>query len=127
MFKLEKQKTGSTPYIYIDEEQGYMRFQGESFHENVLEFYADIIAWLQGYLSTDFPSFTFDCELRYFNSSTAKMLLNMLLLMDEASAKGRKVTVNWITTVDNEINIECGEDFGDEVAHMDFKIVIHPA
>lgn len=126
MFKLEKEKTGSAPYIYVDEEKGYMRFFGESFHENVLEVYSDIIKWLQQYTKTEFQSFTFDCELKYFNSSTAKMLLNILLLLDEASKSGRLVTVNWITTADNEINIECGEDFADEVASLDFNIVIQP-
>lgn len=127
MFKLEKEKTTSTPQISIDEEKGYMRFLGESFHENVLEFYAEIIGWLQKYMKTNFGSFTFDCELRYFNSSTAKMLLNILLLMDEASAAGNDVTINWITTEDNEINRECGEDFSDEVEHLTFNIVIRDA
>ena len=95
MFKMEKEKTGSSPYIYVDEEKGYMRFLGESFHENVLEVYSDIIKWLQKYAATDFASFTFDCELKYFNSSTAKMLLNILLLLDEASKNGRQVTVKF--------------------------------
>lgn len=55
------------------------------------------------------------------------MLLNMLLLMDEASAAGKSVTVNWITTEDNEINRECGEDFAEEVEHLSFQIVVNPA
>ena len=32
MYRLELEKTGSTPYILIDEEKGYMHFQGECFH-----------------------------------------------------------------------------------------------
>lgn len=124
MYKLELEKTGSTPYIRIDEEAGYMLFRGESFHENVLEFYADIIEWLQGYMERDFETFTFDCELKYFNSSTAKMLLNILVLLDETCKTGKDITVNWITTEDNEINIECGEDFEEEVSYLTFNIVL---
>lgn len=127
MFHLEKEKTGSTPYIFIDEAQGVMRFVGESFHENVLEFYHDVVEWLQGYLARGFETFTFDCELKYFNSSTAKLLLNLLLLLDEAAEQGRDVTVNWITTSDNEMGIESGEDFSDEVGHLTFNLVVHPA
>lgn len=124
MFKLEREKTGSTPYILVDEEKSYMYFKGESFHENVMEFYKDIINWLQEYMEKDFSNFTFDCELKYFNSSTAKMLLNMLMLMDNAVNDEKSVKINWITTEDNEIIIECGEDFSDEVSNLDFNLVI---
>lgn len=121
---IEKQKTGSTPYILIDEEKGYMKFEGESFHENVVEFYRDVGDWLEAFLKTEFESLTFDCELKYFNSSTAKLLLNMLMEMDEYAAGNKNVTVNWITTADNDIIIECGEDFQEEMENLRFNLVI---
>lgn len=123
-YKLEKEKTGSTPYILIDEENSYMRFEGESFHENVIEFYKEVSDWLNQYLKTNFQQFTFDCKLKYFNSSTAKLLLNMLLEMDENVSKANKVIVNWITTEDNDIMIECGEDFGEELEQLEFNLII---
>lgn len=133
-FILEKQKTGSTPYILIDEKKGYMRFKGESFHENVIEFYREVSLWLEKYLKTDFTAFTFDCEFDYFNSSTSKLLFNMLLEMDECASKGKKVVVNWKTTADNDIIIECGEDFQEEMSFLEFNLVVeqnspnpHPA
>lgn len=124
-YKLEIEKTGATPYILIDEEKSYMRFQGESFHENVIEFYGEIDRWLGTYMQTDFNTFTFDCELCYFNSSTAKLLLNMLLGMDMMiEGTKKKVIVNWITTEDNDIIIECGQDFMEEVTNLEFNMVI---
>lgn len=126
MFKLEKERTNSTPYMFVDEESGYMRLLGESFPENVLAFYAELIDWLQEYLKGDFGKFVFDCELKYFNSSTVKLLLNMMLMLDEVSVGNNKVVVNWITTQDNEINIECGEDFQEDVENLEFNIVIRP-
>lgn len=123
-YKLEKAKTMSTPYILIDEEKRYMRFEGESFHENVSEFYSEVGDWLQAFLKTDFETFTFDCELKYFNSSTAKLLLNLLLEMDEHPEAGSKIIVNWITTRDNDIIVECGEDFQEEMKHLRFQLVI---
>lgn len=124
-YMLEKEKTGSTPSILIDEARSYMRFEGESFHENVAEFFREVSRWLEQYLKTDFGAFTFDCQLKYFNSSTAKLLFNMLLEMDEQAAKpGRSVTVNWICPADNEIIIECGEDFQEEVSHLEFNLLI---
>lgn len=123
-FRLEKSKTGSTPYVLVDEERKYMKFQGECYHENVLEFFRDINTWLADYLENSLGELTFDCELQYFNSSTAKLLLNILLEMDERAVNGRKMTVNWITTEDNDIIIECGEDFREELGNLEFHMVL---
>lgn len=123
-FILEKTKTGSTPYILIDEDKGYMRFEGESFHENVISFYQDVSNWIEGYLISDFKKFIFDCELKYFNSSTAKLLLNILIELDDHAVDGKEIIVNWITTADNAIIIECGEDFEEEIENLTFNLII---
>jgi len=123
-FFLEKEKTGSTPYVLIDEEKKFMRIAGESFHENIIAFFEEINEWLRKYLASDFDTFTFECEMKYFNSSTTKLLLNMLLNMDDSAVDGKKITVNWITTKDNDIIIECGEDFHEEMQNLEFNLVI---
>lgn len=122
-YRLEKEKTGSTPYVLIDEENKCMKFEGESFHENVIEFFKDVNNWLDNFLDTDFDAFTFDCNLKYFNSSTAKLLLNMLLDMDD-SDNAQNIVVNWITTENNDIIIECGEDFREEMNNLKFNLII---
>lgn len=125
-FLLEKEKTASTPYILVDEEKGYMKFEGESFHENVSAFYKEVGDWLRNYLDSSFTSLTFDCNMKYFNSSTTKLLLNMLLSMDKHAVDGKQITVNWITTEDNDIILECGEDFQEEMENLKFNLVIKP-
>lgn len=122
MFKLEKEKTLSTPYILVDEERGYMIFEGESFPENVIRFYAEITDWIYDYLKSDFQAFTFDCRLVYFNSSTSKFLLNMFAAMDEAAAQGKRVIVNWTCDSKNEIIIECAEAFAEDFPNLKFRI-----
>ena len=122
-YRLEREKTDTTPYVLIDEAKGYMKFEGESYHENIPEFFREIFDWLNNYLKTDFASLTFDCELRYFNSASVKLLLNILLKMD-SSAKGEKITVNWITTSNNKIIIECGEDFKEDLEKLTFNLIV---
>jgi len=122
-YKLELEKTELTPHVLIDEEKGYMRFEGESYHENVIAFFSRISEWLVGFLKKDFDTFTFDCELNYFNSSTVKVLLNMLREMDN-SQNAKKITVNWITVKNNRIIIECGEDFREDLEHINFILAI---
>jgi hypothetical protein len=123
-FKLEREKTDLTPYVLIDEEKGYMKLEGESYHENVIAFFSEISEWLSGFLKTEFSAFTFDCELKYFSSSTVKVLLNMLLDMDK-SPNAKKITVNWIASKKNEIIIECGEDFKEDINNITFNLVIN--
>jgi hypothetical protein len=123
-FHLERQKTTSTPYVLIDESRSYLRLEGRSFYENVVEFFAEVNNWLDKHLATDFKLFTFECELNYFNSSTAKLLLNILLKLDKYSTDENKVVVNWVTTASNDIVIECGEDFKDEVTNLEFNLII---
>jgi len=121
-FKLEREKTEMTPYILIDEEKGYIKFEGESYHENIFEFFKEIRDWLTSYLETDFDSLTFDCELKYFNSSTVKVLLGMLMEMDDCD-NCANIIVNWITTKNNKIIIECGEDFEEDVENITFNLI----
>jgi hypothetical protein len=124
-FRLEKEKTISTPYILADEEKSYMRLEGRCFHENVVLFFKEIEDWLDVYLETDFDSFTFDNAISYFNSSTTKLIYNMLRRFDERAGAGKKIVVNWITDWDNEIMIECGEDFRDEMEFLEFNLIVN--
>jgi hypothetical protein len=121
-YRLEKEKSDMTPHVLIDEESGYMKFEGESYHDNIVAFFREISNWLSQFLKTDFASFTLDCELRYFNSSTVKLLLNMLLDMDD-SPNSKNITVNWITVKGNKIIIECGEDFQEDLKNLKFNLV----
>jgi len=121
-FKLEREQTDLTPYVLIDEENGYIKFEGESYHENIFEFFKEIRDWLSEYLKTAFAKLTFDCELKYFNSSTVKVLLGMLMEMDDCD-NCDSITVNWITTKNNKIIIECGEDFEEDVENITFNLI----
>jgi len=123
-FYIEKQKTTSTPYTLVDEEKSYMRLEGRCFHEKVADFFKEINDWLAVYLASDFGKFTFDCKIDYFNSSTTKLLHNMLLKMDKHASDKNKITVNWITTEDNDIMVECGEDFREDVSNLEFNLII---
>jgi len=123
VFFLERERTELTPYVLIDEERGYMKLEGESYHEDVILFYKEISDWLKEYLNKDFNTLTFDCELFYFSSSTVKVLLNMFLDMDKSKNSGN-ITINWITSRKNEIITECGEDFKEDLKNVKFNIII---
>jgi len=123
-FRLERERKRTTPYVLIDEEKGYMRFEGESYLEDTVGFFKEINEWLKGYLTSDFTEFTFDCALEYFNSSTTKQIYNIFRIMD-ANAPGKKVVVNWmVASEDDDMLIECGEDYKYAMENLEFNINI---
>ena len=123
-FKLELPLTESTPYVLIDEAAEYIRFKGECYSENTIEFFKKTTDWLTTFLTTDFGLLVFDCELVYFNSSSSKLLYNMLKAMDKRASHGKKITVNWYVESGNDIILEYGEDFKDELKSLEFNIMI---
>ena len=134
-FKLEREKTNTSPYVLIDEAKGYMKLEGKSYLDDIIGFFGEIHDWLENYLLLSSASgtssaliehscLTFDCAMEYFNSSTTKMIYNMLRTMDKAAAKGAKITVNWITYDDDDMIIECGEDFKEDMEHLTFNLVV---
>jgi predicted ATP-grasp superfamily ATP-dependent carboligase len=123
-FRLEREKTKTSPYVLIEEERGYIRLEGESYLEDVIGFFVEITEWLTSYLASDFKELTFDCAMEYFNSSTTKQIYNMLRLID-SNASGKKAVVTWIVpNEDDDMLIECGEDYRDEMENLEFNLVI---
>ncbi|MCL1988631.1 MAG: DUF1987 domain-containing protein [Firmicutes bacterium] len=121
--KLELPKTESTPYVLLDSEKCYMTFKGECYSENVIDFFKNITVWLTEFLASNFAELDFDCELDYFNSSSSKMLYNILLALDESASKGKKININWYVDPENDVLIEHGEDFQEELKHANFNII----
>ena len=126
-FYFEKKATTSTPYVLVDESRSYIKIQGRSFHADVIVFFKEIINWLDAYLETDFKVFTFDCEFSYFNSSTSKLLHNIFTKMDKHAAEGKDIVVNWIVAADNEIILECGQDYMEDVESLRFNLCVKDA
>jgi len=120
-YKLEREKTNTTPYVLIDEEKNYMKLEGKCYLEDIIEFFQDINDWVERHVSSGSAELTFDCEMKYINSSTTKVIYNMIRTMDKAAGKGAKVVVNWIAG--NDMIIECGEDFEEEMENLTFNLV----
>ena len=123
-FILELQKTTSTPYILVDEAKGYMKMEGKSFPEKAAEFFNDVNDWLNKYLETDFGSFTFDFAMEYYNSSTYKIIMDMMMKMDKFSIGNNNITINWIAAEDDDIGIESGDDIKEDMENLEFNLVI---
>ena len=119
-----REKTKSTPWINFDPEQNYLGIKGESYPEDSAKFYSPMLEWLETYLQqvNDTPV-QVDVELIYFNSSSSKILMNLFDMLEDAASKGIPITVNWKYDQDNDIAMECGEEFQEDLEHVDFNLL----
>ena len=117
--------TERTPEIDFDFSQNIFKITGESYPENVNEFYDNILEKLKNHLAQrSDATITFDFELIYFNSSTAKVLMELFDLMEETAESGNKVVVNWIYEEDDDHMEELGEEFGEDLEKATFHLTV---
>jgi hypothetical protein len=101
------------PTVTFDAESGVCEISGESYLEETVEFYAPLLKWLEEFTEDTNRSITFDFKLTYFNTSSSKRILDIMLLLKEFQEDGGNVTANWFIEDDDT-------DMEDEVE--DFKI-----
>ena len=112
--------TDRSPAVRFDPAAGTLTLAGESYPEDAAAFFGPILHALRAFLQTEGPSVTVDIALVYFNSSSAKALMNIFQMLEEAATAGRAVRVNWHFAPDDETMEEFGEDFASDLDAIDF-------
>ncbi|WP_224998199.1 DUF1987 domain-containing protein [Cesiribacter sp. SM1] len=93
-----------TPAIKFDP-NGTLSIAGRSLPENAESFYKPLIDWVARYAETAQPELTLlTIELEYFNSSSVKQILMILLKLEELHRQeGKEVQVVWSYNQDDEL------------------------
>lgn len=124
MQNLVIEQTKSTPYINFDANSGFLQISGESFPENVTKFYTQIIDWIQNYLNQESKEMTIEFRITYFNSSSSKVFMTIFDLLEERVIEGREISVKWMCDKQNELAIECGEEFKEDLHELPFSVEV---
>lgn len=118
-----REKGKATPYIHFDPENNHLEIKGESYPENSAKFYSPMLEWLETYLRQPVAdSIEVHVELIYFNSSSSKILMNFFDMLEDAAREGLLVSVNWRYHEDNDIALECGEEFQEDLERVAFQL-----
>jgi hypothetical protein len=116
--------TERSPAVDFDFAAGILALKGESYPEDASRVFGPIFAALEAFLAAaSGREVRFDIELVYFNSSSAKALMNMFQTLDRAAASGVSLVVNWRFAPDDETMREFGEDFSEDLEHLAFNLV----
>jgi hypothetical protein len=118
-----RERTKSTPWINFDPKQNFLEIKGESYPENSAKFYSPMLEWLEEFLRQATQNVQVDIELVYFNSSSSKILMNFFDLLEDTAQRGIQISVTWKYNEDNDIALECGEEFQEDLEHVAFDLV----
>ena len=114
MEKLTIEQKNKTPRIDFNPETGMMEIAGVSSAENSLEFYKPILRWIDEYKAGKIPTKTIvNVNYKYFNTSSAKCILDMLERFVQIKIAGAELVINWFYEKDDEEMYDAGYNFGD--------------
>lgn len=107
--------TDDTPSVTLDVANEIFEISGRSLPEDVAAFYEPILDWLDKYSEEVAGKTVFNFKLVYFNTASSKMLLDILLKLEEMYEGGKEVLVRWHFPEDDEDMEEAGEEYADIV------------
>jgi len=119
--------TAKSPKVTLDIEKNVFQIEGNSRPENVRDFYYPIIDLLKEYFEglskknfqeyfEEFP-IKFNFKLDYFNSSSAKFLSDILVIIKKYADLGFNIKVYWYFEEHDDDMKEVGEDFADMITY----------
>ncbi len=114
MLSLDIAATEVTPRVWFDPASSCLTIEGESYPENVSEFYDSVFAWLNQAL-TDLTELKVNFYYAYLNTSSTKAVLDLLQTLDDVHRSGSaKVNVLWRYRAQIEVMRETGEELGED-------------
>jgi hypothetical protein len=122
MDKLVIEGTEIIPDISFNPESGIMEIRGKSVPENARDFYAPMIKWINSYMENPEPLTEFHIKLDYFNTSSAKAIMNILKDLEKLHNTDNEVVVKWYYIEGDDDLLEAGEDFK-SIFNLPFEII----
>ena len=118
--------TKSSPEILFSKENNEFKVSGRSIVENPNKFYMPIYEWLNEYVKNPNPNTDFHFDLEYFNSSSARQVMKLIMLLEDIQETGNKVKVTWLFEEGDEMSEERGEEIK-AVSKLEFEIREYPS
>ena len=118
--------TKNSPEILFSKERNEFRVAGRSIVENPNKFYMPIYSWLEEYVKDPNPNTDFYFDLEYFNSSSARQVMKLIIVLEEIEKTGNTVKVIWQFEEGDEMSEERGEEIK-LVSKLEFEIEEYPS
>lgn len=114
--------TEDTPKIILDYQNNIYEISGRSLPEDVIVFYQPVMEWIEKYADAPNENMNFDVKLEYFNTASSKIILDILMKLEEIKENGANITVKWHYDKRDEDMMEAGEEYA-ELVSLEFELV----
>ena len=124
MYRIEG--NSQRPTVIIDNENGLIELSGSSIMENPVDVFIPVFNKIAEYVDNPQPKTTVNFKLTYFNTSSSKLLLDLIQNLENVHKQERSVIqVNWYYFEDDENMMEIGEDFA-MLCNVPIDILVMP-
>lgn len=113
---------GYLPGIILDKNTGRFEISGKTCPEDAIEFYDPVFDWLDEYAKNPNDETVFNFRLTYFNTVSSKIIMMIMLRLEEISEEGHSVEIKWFYPEDDEDLEEAGEDYQGMLS-LDFELI----
>ncbi|MES2141181.1 MAG: DUF1987 domain-containing protein [Bacteroidota bacterium] len=125
--------TEDSPSVKFDVNSGQFVISGKSRPENTGKFFSPVINWLtefyeslpsQNGQTADNSAIVFAFKLDYFNSISAKYILDIIFALQGFVSKGNKIAIEWHCAKLDDDMLETGKEFSNMV-NLKFDFIQH--
>lgn len=109
--KIEIQETDLTPAVILDSQNNLIKIEGQSIHSQPQKFYEPVLFWIQSQKKKRPKNFQIHIKLRFFNTYTSKILLEILFQLKRFDLIGCNVDFYWYYENDDFEIKEAGENY----------------
>src|SRR6056297_2576239 len=84
-----------TPKIYLNKNQGTIKFSGRAMPENARLFFGPLLEWIKKYVKFPQTKTFVYFDLEYLNSSSSKIILNIFNELKKIKVEGKEINIEW--------------------------------
>jgi len=99
------------PTVNFNADTGICVIEGESYMEETFKFYSPLLDWLKEYTKQESKKLTFNFKLTYFNTSSSRLILDMLDVLRKYKENGNEAEINWFYDANDPDMEDEVEDF----------------
>ena len=98
-----------------------MRFLGNSYPENAVDFFQPLLQWVHDYVRIPRKHTLVEFRVNYFNTSSSKYLFQIMEFICAFHAKGNPVKVIWVSNEENNEMLDTWHEIMGEL-EMDYEV-----
>ncbi len=122
MESIEIAATPETPAVKFHPERGYLEIKGRSLSESSAKFYRPLLDSVERYMFKPAPHTFVHIHFDYFNTASAKCIVELLKRLEHLPKKGFKVEVHWYYKANESTMHQAGMDYK-TILDLDFNMV----